>query len=272
LSTARNGIQTSGNALHERNPATNVSLSMTVLESFRKMIIHRGGHGGISALGLTFSIMDTNHDSQISLPELKIALERFGLKMSDLDLEMLMTSIDHNHGRCFSYNDFLVAVRGPVSKRRLDIINMAFQVLDKNGNGRVELDDLSNYETNHDPDVQAGKVSHQDALNLLISNFGGRNGVITKQQFTNHYKNVSSSIGDDDYFELMMRNAWHMPGGSGWCENTANTRILVTFATGEQKVVCLDDDLGLDIRNRAAVMKCLKKQGVNNVVDFSHAS
>ena len=38
---------------------------------------------------------------------------------------------------------------------------------------------------------------------------------------------MSASIDLDDYFELMIRNAWHIPGGEGWCANTANKRVLV---------------------------------------------
>ena len=37
---------------------------------------------------------------------------------------------------------------------------------------------------------------------------------------------VSASIDDDDYFELMIRNAWHIPGGQGQCPAIGVTRRL----------------------------------------------
>ena len=37
-------------------------------------------------------------------------------------------------------------------------------------------------------------------------------GMVTTNEFINYYKNISSSIDCDDYFELMMRNAWKIPG------------------------------------------------------------
>ena len=52
-------------------------------------------------------------------------------------------------------------------------------------------------------------------------------------------------IEDDDYFELMMRNAWRMAGGKGFAANTANRRVLVTHKDGRQSVETVNDELGL---------------------------
>jgi hypothetical protein len=48
---------------------------------------------------------------------------------------------------------------------------------------------------------------------------------------------VSASIDRDDYFELMIRNAWHIAGGEGACANTTIPRHLETGPDGKQKVV-----------------------------------
>ena len=68
---------------------------------------------------------------------------------------------------------------------------------------------------------------------------------MTAQEFEQYYSNVSSSIDDDDYFELMMRNAWHITGGEGWCANSSNRRVLVTHPDGKQTVEEIPDDMGL---------------------------
>lgn len=64
-----------------------------------------------------------------------------------------------------------------------------------------------------------------------------KDGTVTLEEFEDYYKDVSASIDDDDYFELMIRNAWHIDGGEGWCENTTIRRELQTDANGNQSVV-----------------------------------
>jgi hypothetical protein len=72
-----------------------------------------------------------------------------------------------------------------------------------------------------------------------------RDAIITKEEFENYYANLSASIDRDDYFELMIRNAWHISGGEGWAANTTNRRVLVTHADGRQTVEEIKNDLGL---------------------------
>jgi hypothetical protein len=38
----------------------------------------------------------------------------------------------------------------------------------------------------------------------------GRDGKVTLQEFMEYYRNVSASIDNDEYFALMMTNAWNL--------------------------------------------------------------
>ena len=97
-------------------------------------------------------------------------------------------------------------------------------------------------------------------------------GMVTRQEFVNYYTNIGANIDLDDYFELMIRNAWHISGGEGQYENTANLRVLVIHDDGSQEVVEIKDDLGLDVNDFPAIRKKLFMQGVKNIKKVEVAS
>lgn len=90
--------------------------------------------------------------------------------------------------------------------------------------------------------------------------------VISFPQFLSYYKDVSSGIDSDDYFVLMVKNAWHVsdststPGGGGLLENTTCKRVLVTFKGGEQRIVEIRNDLGINLRDVATMKKKVSLQ------------
>jgi hypothetical protein len=85
---------------------------------------------------------------------------------------------------------------------------------------------------------------------------------ITPAEFIQYYGNVSASIDDDDYFELMIRNAWHISGGEGWCANSTCRRVLVTHEDGSQSVEEIKNDIGMAADNKKAMMANLQNQGI----------
>jgi hypothetical protein len=154
-----------------------------------------------------------------------------------------------------------------MSQRRINLVNQAFSILDKAGTGEVHPDDIMDvYDASKHPDVLAGTRTKQDVLSEFLETFdvGGEvDGKVTRQEFMNYYSNVGATIDNDDYFELMIRNAWHMSGGEGWAANTANRRVLVTRGDGSQYVEEIKNDLGLRAGDRAGMMSRLQAQGVD---------
>jgi calcyphosin len=144
---------------------------------------------------------------------------------------------------------------------------MAFQRFDKDGNGIIDIQDVIGvYDASKHPDVISGKRTAGQILMEFIEGFdvGGEvDGKVTVSEFENYYANLSASIDDDDYFELMIRNAWHISGGEGWCANTSNRRVLVTDSSGNQRVEEIKDDLGLRAEDKSGMMARLRAQGVD---------
>ena len=73
-------------------------------------------------------------------------------------------------------------------------------------------------------------------------------------------QDLSASIDGDDYFELMMRNAWHISGGQGWAANSANKRVLVRTKDGREAVQEVQRDLGLRGNDVAGMRQRLMAQ------------
>ena len=108
------------------------------------------------------------------------------------------------------------------------------------GDGVVSIEDLKvNYDVSFHPKFKSGQITKDQILNEFLAQWDTlqKDGLVSREEFEDYYKDVSASIDDDDYFELMIRNAWHIAGGEGWCENTTIKRELVRDGDGNEKVV-----------------------------------
>ncbi|GMH63593.1 hypothetical protein TrST_g272 [Triparma strigata] len=244
-----------------------------IISRLKKQLASRGARG-IIGLGRKFKIMDDNGNGALSPEEFKKAMAECALDLTESECLSLFKYFDKDGSGDIGFEEFLGGVRGAMNPRRLAFVSQAFDIIDADGNGFVEPSDIVEaYKAKEHPDVQSGKKTEEEVLREFLDTFdvgGEKDGCVTRAEFENYYKNVSASIDNDDYFELMMRNAWHISGGEGWCENSANKRVLVTNSEGKQSVVEIQHDLGLDLiedpkAKQKEMMRRLKKQGVDVV-------
>jgi Ca2+-binding EF-hand superfamily protein len=185
------------------------SFSSAVVDHFRKIVMNRGGSNGIRTLGSIFRRFDANSDHLLSAPEIKDCMQDFGCIMSLQDCEVLLTALDRSK-RGVSFNDFLLAMRGKMNDRRVALVKRAFDSLDKNQNGLVELTDIQScFNASKHPDVLSGIKTPDQVFTEFINQWEDRSTVDSKvsmDEFISYYQDVSASIDEDDYFELMMRN------------------------------------------------------------------
>ncbi len=140
---------------------------------------------------MIFNNFDANADGQISYDEFVGALRV--LKLS------LQTIFDH----------FL---KGELNEYRNSLVKRAYQKLEKNGDGKVTIDDIKMiYNARKHPKVISGERTQDEVLKEYLNNFDvNRDGELTLEEFEKYYAGVSASIDRDEYFALMMFNAWQL--------------------------------------------------------------
>eukprot|EP00605_Chrysophyceae_sp_TOSAG23-4_P000792 GSChrysophyteH1.ASY1.ANO1.881.1 assembled CDS len=265
----------------EKGSVTEISLSQKapdsgvahILDKLKKELRSRSVSSGFIGMQRKFRIMDDDGSKSISLAEFKKAMNEMNMDLSGNDLKSLFRYLDTDGSGSLDFEEFIQGIRDPLNPRRLALVEMAFDRLDVDGNGIVDGEEIARiYDASKHPDVIAGRQTPSQVLNTFLSTFdvgGVVDGKVTRQEFCNYYNNISASIDNDDYFELMIRNAWHISGGEGQAANSANRRVLVTHADGSQSVQEIKNDLGLASNDKEGLLKRLHKQGLKNLQGIS---
>ena len=211
-----------------------------LFEQTLKSELKRRGTSGFAALAKKFRSMDDDGNQELNLKEFKKAMLEMNVSLSNKETRQLFEFLDADMSGTIDYEEFITIVRNPLSGRRLDLVDMAFNKMDLDGNGTIEPDEIMQaHNTAEHPDVLSGRRTEQEIAMEFLSTFevGGEvDGMVTRDEFHNYYANISASIDNDEYFELMIRNAWGLSGGEGAAANSANKRLLVTHQDGTQTV------------------------------------
>merc|ERR1740130_2410883 len=138
----------------------------------------------------------------------------------------------------------------------MHLIDSVFDKFTKDGLQTVDIYDIR---ASFKPSSEGDRSEYESYREFLIR-FGDTNldGRVTREQFHDYYEGVSSLVDDDKYFELMIRNSWHVAGGTGQAENTSNLRVQVTYDDGRRESVTLKNDLGLDLTAAGAYQELVR--------------
>ena len=153
-----------------------------------------------------------------------------------------------------------------MSDRRKALVQQAFNILDTDRSGYITVDEmLEKYDFSFHPEVKTGKKTVQQAMREFMCQWDDKDGdgTVSYDEFEDYYKGLSASIDGDDYFELMMRNAWRISGGTGAAANTANRRVLVTNRDGTQSVQTVNNELGMRAGDKDDIRRRLSEQGID---------
>jgi len=199
-----------------------------LLDRFRDRMRQRGARG-ILGLKRVFKIMDDDRSGYLDAQEFKKALKDYRVQVTPEEGERLFSLFDLNGDGTISYDELLRGVVGEMNQNRVALVRKAFEKIDRNGNGVVEVDDIKEtYNAKQHPDVKLGKKTEEEVLSEFLDTFelhyslshpDSRDRKITFDEFVEYYNNVSMSIEDDRYFQLMITNAWNLDNksyGKGW--------------------------------------------------------
>ena len=185
--------------------------------------------------------MDDDGSRTLSEQEFSKACRDFKTGISEENIPTLFSAFDTNRDGTLNIDEFLMAIRGELSPQRLALVEKAFNMIDRDGSGTLDISDIKDsYKADKHPDVIEGKRSEESVLIEFLETFeahhnlkegGQADGSVTLQEFVEYYKNISSSIDDDDYFALMMNNSWNLRGDAspyqkyekGWVNEEASS-------------------------------------------------
>jgi len=248
------------------------SRATTAIGKVREILTKRaGGVSSLKSLGVQFMLLDSDKTGNLSRSELELGLDKFmrgfGVHLSKAEIDELFKLFDVDNSGSITYDEFLKGIRGTMGSVRVELVKLAWAQLDTRGRGVVTLEDIARvYDVSGNPLVKAGKLSKTDALRAFMSHWHlahkKHTDDVTLEDFLEYYDWVSASIDRDDYFELMIRNAWHILGGAGWSENTSNLRVLVTHEDGHQSIETIKNDLGLRRDDIEGIKARLRSQGL----------
>jgi Ca2+-binding EF-hand superfamily protein len=129
-----------------------------------------------------------------------------------------------NRDGTIDYDEFVRIIRGDLPPNRLALVKKAFQKIDRDGSGILDIDDIKEvYNTSRHPDVLAGKKTSDQIMVEFLETFEMHHSIqkgekadgrVTLDEFIEYYTNIAASIDNDDYFSLMMNNSWNLSGDS----------------------------------------------------------
>ncbi|CBN74096.1 conserved unknown protein [Ectocarpus siliculosus] len=225
-------------------------------------------HGATGMFGLArrFRLSDDDKSGTISFHEFQVCMRDAHMGWTEDELKNVFEHFDTDGSDTIDYDEFLFAVRGELNERRAQVILEAFEVMDKDKNGALNASDLKGvYDASQHPGVVAKRRTEEEVMEEFISSFEGeiKDGKVTPEEWCRYYSMLSAGMPNDDDFELMMRNAWHLPGGVGAMASTTGRRVLATRADGSQTIEEVKGAAGMGNSDKKAMLNSLRSQGLN---------
>jgi len=201
----------------EENNQAQQQNQLELAQRVAKKIRSRGARG-ILGLGRSFRIIDDDNSGHLSYDEFAKALRDYRISTEDHEIQAIIEIFDHDKSGEVSYDEFIRTIVGEMNEFRRNLAMQAFAKMDRDGSGRIDINDIKIvYTAKKHPDVMMGYKTEEEILYEFLDTFEqhfaikhpeARDHVIEMPEWLEYYNNVSCNIDHDEYFELMMRNAY----------------------------------------------------------------
>lgn len=181
-----------------------------LIADIKAKLLERGSYG-IRGLARTFKILDNDGGRKLDVKEFQDGLIDYGFGMTAEQAQLLLEKFDTNKDGHVDFDEFMRYLKGDINEFREGLIRQAYGKLDINCDGKVTLDDIAQiYDASFHPDVVSNKKTPDEVYKEFMSQWDTQvaDGIVTFEEFVEYFKDVSASIDTDEYFEVMMRNAW----------------------------------------------------------------
>tara|TARA_B110001450_G_scaffold250568_1_gene269436 strand:- start:155 stop:1399 length:1245 start_codon:yes stop_codon:yes gene_type:complete len=202
-----------------------------ILEKIQKSIAARGARG-IQGIQRKFKIADDNNSKSLDMDEFGKAMHDFRCGLSAKQIITAFGIFDRDGSGEITFDEFLRAIRGEMNDFRKNFCKKAYAIMDSDHSGTLDINDIrQTYNAKQHPDVKSGKKTEDEILGEFLDTFedhfasikgheDARDGKITLEEWFEYYNNVSMSIDEDKYFEVMMNSTWNLKGDrvtkKGW--------------------------------------------------------
>lgn len=128
--------------------------------------------------------MDFNGNKKLDYSEFEQAMAAFGIFPKKVELQALVKFYDVDGDGNISYEEFLRGLRDELTERRLNMVQKAFAMLDRDGSGQITISDIQGiYDVSMNPEFLEGKKTKDEILADFLNNFdgaaGNNDGIVT---------------------------------------------------------------------------------------------
>jgi Ca2+-binding EF-hand superfamily protein len=132
-----------------------------------------------------------------------------------VELQALMKYYDVDGDGQISFDEFVGGLRDPLTERRANMVERAFNIMDRDGSGVIEASDIAHlYDVSQHREFIEGSKTKDEILEDFLNSFdgvrGNNDGKVSKDEWYDYYTDLSVSVPSDDYFVQMMESVWNI--------------------------------------------------------------